>query len=173
MLPVFGFPNSPHIPLAERNLGLLDQREALDWTQRNIHAFGGNPSSVTTFGQSAGGMSVDASLTSYPANSSPPFHAAILDSGVISYDLSSFRQDSSGWDHLSAALACPGNHLDDLACVRAASASRIRSIIDEERLRFLPQHDNVTFVSDPAGRRASGDIAKIPILTGSNAQDGL
>lgn len=48
---VFGFPGSPEIPLTERNIGFYDQRFALQWVRRNIHAFGGNPEKVTIFGE--------------------------------------------------------------------------------------------------------------------------
>jgi hypothetical protein len=55
---VFGFPSSPDIPIAERNLGFLDQRAALAWVQRNIAEFGGDPEKVTIFGESAGAASI-------------------------------------------------------------------------------------------------------------------
>ena len=46
------------------NYGLMDQIAALQWVQRNIRQFGGDPSNVTVAGQSAGGMAVNFMLQS-------------------------------------------------------------------------------------------------------------
>ena len=173
MVTVFGFPSSPELPLDERNLGFLDQRFGLDWVQRNIEAFGGSPDKVTIFGESAGAFSVDALLTSYPAGSSPPFRGGILQSGTISYGPNAVQSDSTAaWNTLSKTLGCPGNYDSDLACVRAAPANKIRQIIDRQILDFNPVADNKTFVSDPAARRVAGNIASIPVLGGTDAQEG-
>ncbi|XP_074824876.1 fatty acyl-CoA hydrolase precursor, medium chain-like isoform X1 [Natator depressus] len=65
---------------ARGNWGYLDQVAALQWIQENIEHFGGNPGSVTIFGESAGGVSVSALVLSPLAKGL--FHKAISESGV-------------------------------------------------------------------------------------------
>jgi carboxylesterase type B len=168
---VFGFPASTELPVTERNLGFLDQRFALDWVKRNIHAFGGDSSKVTVFGESAGAFSIDALLTSYPKDSKPPFRAAILQSGQYSYRSGPRAPSVPAWNNLTAELRCPGTYANNLACVRAANATEIKKIIEVNSLIFNPTPDNVTLVANPAERRLSGNIPQIPVLTGTNAQE--
>ncbi|RUP06292.1 MAG: carboxylesterase/lipase family protein [Mycobacterium sp.] len=76
-LGIFGYLN----PDGDANLGLRDQILALRWTQQYIAAFGGDPSRVTIFGQSAGGDSVLSLMLS--SQTAGLFTRAILQSAPL------------------------------------------------------------------------------------------
>lgn len=64
------------------NCGLLDQVAALKWVREHIAAFGGDPTNITVFGESAGGFSIGA-LLAMPA-ATGLFDKAIMQSGATS-----------------------------------------------------------------------------------------
>lgn len=78
-LGIFGYLNP--CPHGEENLGLRDQILALRWTQQHIAAFGGDPSQVTIFGQSAGGDAVMSLILS--TETTGLFNRAILQSAPL------------------------------------------------------------------------------------------
>ena len=83
-LGVFGFLSHPAINAeghAHGNYGIMDQQFALKWVNKNIANFGGDPSNVTIFGESAGGICVWTHIAS-PCSANL-FHKAIVMSGTF------------------------------------------------------------------------------------------
>lgn len=78
-LSAWGFLSSQEVvDSGNTNIGLRDQRLALQWVQENIAAFGGDPAKVTIWGESAGGMSVGYHLTAYGGRDDGLFRGAIM-----------------------------------------------------------------------------------------------
>jgi para-nitrobenzyl esterase len=99
-LGIFGYLN-PH-PDGEENLGLRDQILALRWIRENIAAFGGDPSQVTIFGQSAGGDSVMSLILS--VGTTGLFHRAILQSAPLGLRNGREAMTAAMRDAVAAAL---------------------------------------------------------------------
>ncbi|KAH6929575.1 hypothetical protein HPB50_002783 [Hyalomma asiaticum] len=88
------------------NLALWDQRAALQWVQRNIMAFGGDPGSVTVFGESSGAMLVHGHILS--PHSRGLLHRVFLMSGTMSSDpcMNSASESVAGVHTISEAVGC-------------------------------------------------------------------
>ncbi|XP_056463472.1 LOW QUALITY PROTEIN: para-nitrobenzyl esterase-like [Gadus chalcogrammus] len=99
------------------NYGFMDQIAALQWVQRNIHAFGGDPGSVTIFGHSSGGTSVWTLLKSPLAKGL--FSAAVVMSGSTVQNASLAKAEADNLVFLRKT------DCTDLACLRRLSVSQI------------------------------------------------
>ncbi|KAK1216287.1 hypothetical protein PQX77_021096 [Marasmius sp. AFHP31] len=173
---VFGFPAAPELPVAGNNLGLMDQDLALDWVQRNIEKFGGDPEKVTIMGQSAGGLSIATALTRYAGNNTakPPFQAAIMFSANIGVGLLSATPEP--FNNFSTTVGCTQEPGDErLACLKNVSADVISGYLNgpEAKLFSSVTTDNVTVFGDPIKRIGANQSARVPLMLGNTKDEGL
>jgi para-nitrobenzyl esterase len=172
-LGVFGFLALPALAdespqHATGNYGLLDQAAALRWVHRNIAAFGGNPDAVTIGGESAGSMSVSALMAS--PLSQHLMQRAIGESGAVLGNLAPQPQalaekQGRAFEKLAGAHS--------LSALRAMPAGTLLAASGDKSLAgFGPDIDGWFLPRSPEAIYQSGEQAHIPLLVGSNSQEG-
>ncbi|KAJ7671356.1 Alpha/Beta hydrolase protein [Mycena polygramma] len=168
---VFGFPESPELPLAGNNLGFLDQELAFQWVQQNIVHFGGDPRQVTIMGQSSGGFSVAAAYVRH-VPSTVPFRAAVMLSGAV--ESTSPTPSFSAFNAMASSVGCgqaPG--AARLACLRNVSASTIRNYTNGPSSgAWSVVVDNATMFADPLQRIRDVKTSRAPFIIGNTQDDG-
>lgn len=168
-----GFLLSPAI-LAENgegNFGLSDQMVALRFISKNIAYFGGDPSSVTIFGESAGGGSVSWHLAT--PTSWPYFSKAIMESPGPAI-FRTIDQSNTFTNSLSQTIGCSqSDSAQQLACLRTQPAKAFVSHTWSPPLGAIPTLDGTTTKFSPVQVMNQGKSRpNTPVIVGSNEQEG-
>ncbi|PVH75488.1 carboxylesterase, partial [Cadophora sp. DSE1049] len=176
---IFGYPNAAG--LDEQNLGILDQRLAIEWTQTNIAEFGGNPSQMILWGHSAGSVAVDYYNFAYPRD--PIVKGLIMNSGTAHLDqLVSPDISRSNFTFVASNVGC-ANQTDaaaELACMRNVKAEVIEDFVHayedsgvSPSITFSPTVDEKVVFGNYTERAEMGALSTLPAIIGNTANEGM
>jgi para-nitrobenzyl esterase len=170
------------------NYAYMDQLAALQWVNRNIAAFGGDPNNVTIFGFSAGGVSVHSLIASPMARGL--FHKAIAESGGSRDSVLTARpmsKDVVDPNYPVSAETIGINFARSMGIegTDQAAMAKLRALSADQVLRGAPDQPRVSVGADDTTPILDGKLItetaetaykakhqpRIPIMMGSNSAD--
>jgi para-nitrobenzyl esterase len=166
-LGVFGFFAHPELTKesdrkSSGNYGILDQIAALEWVQKNIAAFGGDPKRVTIFGESAGSWSVNALVASPLAKGL--FHRAIGESSANFAPLPKLADAEQAGLRVAKSMGA-----ETIAALRAKSAAELMKATGDYA---QPNVDGWMLPDQVFAIFSGGKQNDVPTLIGSTADEG-
>jgi len=174
-LGILGFYAHPELTtesshLASGNYGLLDQIAVLQWIQKNISAFGGDPGNVTIAGQSAGSISVNCLMASPLAKGL--FHRAIGESGTMVLPNPFIKMNTLATAEQSGLKWAASKNKSNIADLRKISADDLAKNGMAMGL-YGPIADGYVLTAPIPDIYAQMKQNHTPFLTGWNADEGI
>ncbi|RMJ17199.1 hypothetical protein CDV36_003160 [Fusarium kuroshium] len=169
-LSAWGFLNSAEFfEQGDSNMGLRDQRLSLHWIHENIAVFGGDPSKVTIWGQSAGAASVGAQILAYNGRDDGLFRAAIMESGTPLALGSQTILAENSYKLLLEKTGC-----DTVKCLRDLSFKDLNAALNTTALSggWTPKIDGDFVARHSSKQLADGHFVKVPIIVGATTDEG-
>ncbi len=178
-LGVFGFFTHPELTTesahhASGNLGILDQIAALEWIQKNIAGFSGDPAQVTLFGQSAGAADIQCMMSSKLARGlfarAIAESANVVDSQFFPYPFLS-ESERKG---LAFAKRLGAPDTGSIAFLRKLSTAELLGAYATPGASptFSLIIDGYVVPGTPAQAFVGGEEMAVPLIIGSNGREG-
>lgn len=151
----------------------------MQWIQKYISQFGGDPSRVTLFGESAGSLSIATHLVLNDGDTEGLFSGAIMASGAI-MKLKDYHHGQGVFDSIAEEAGC-GSASDKVDCLRKVDYQKLYNAVQKQptflsyestKVPWYPRPDGKYLVDSPHRLLREGKVAKVPYIVSDMRDEG-